>query len=113
MPPLALISSIARTAPSRKFVPDTAPAPDSSITLDWGDATRGRAYPKKITLKVTDGGDPLTEDFAAWMDWVADGRLDLDAMVSAEVPFTEHALAEASRAMLAGEVIRSVIRFDV
>src|SRR5882672_9895034 len=33
MPPLALISSIASTAPSRKFVPETAPAPDSSITI--------------------------------------------------------------------------------
>src|SRR5438552_7287704 len=33
MPPLALISSMASTAPSRKFVPDTAPAPDSSMTI--------------------------------------------------------------------------------
>src|SRR5262245_60811857 len=33
MPPFALISSMAITAPSRKFVPDTAPAPDSSITI--------------------------------------------------------------------------------
>src|SRR5215813_2208320 len=33
MPPFALISSIASTAPSRKLVPDTAPAPESSITI--------------------------------------------------------------------------------
>src|SRR5438034_8073400 len=33
MPPLALISSIASTAPSRKLVPDTAPAPDNSMTI--------------------------------------------------------------------------------
>src|SRR4051812_11247598 len=33
MPPLALISSMASTAPSRKLVPDTAPAPESSITI--------------------------------------------------------------------------------
>src|SRR3989442_15718310 len=33
MPPFALISSIASSAPSRKLVPDTAPAPESSITI--------------------------------------------------------------------------------
>src|SRR5690349_8762280 len=33
MPPLALISSIAISAPSRKLVPDTAPLPDTSITI--------------------------------------------------------------------------------
>src|SRR5262245_14476607 len=33
MPPLALISSIAISAPSRKLVPDTAPAPETSITI--------------------------------------------------------------------------------
>src|SRR3989338_5060270 len=33
MPPFALISSIASTAPSRKLVPDTAPAPESSMTI--------------------------------------------------------------------------------
>ena len=69
--------------------------------------TRGRS-----TLRITDGGDPLTEDFATWMGWYADGRLDLDAMVSAQIPFTEAALAEAARAMLAGEVVRSVVRIE-
>src|SRR5687767_9094196 len=33
MPPLALISSMAISAPSRKLVPDTAPLPDTSITI--------------------------------------------------------------------------------
>src|SRR5262245_20312643 len=33
MPPLALISSIAISAPSRKLVPDTAPLPETSITI--------------------------------------------------------------------------------
>jgi S-(hydroxymethyl)mycothiol dehydrogenase len=88
------------------------PAPASTVTLEWGDATRGAAYPSKISLRITDGGDPLAEDFTTWMGWVGDGRLDLDALVTAEIGFTEEAIAEASRAMLAGEVIRSVTRFD-
>src|SRR5687768_9847913 len=33
MPPFALISSIAISAPSRKLVPDTAPLPDTSMTM--------------------------------------------------------------------------------
>jgi hypothetical protein len=33
MPPFALISSIAISAPSRKLVPDTAPLPETSITI--------------------------------------------------------------------------------
>jgi Zn-dependent alcohol dehydrogenase len=88
------------------------PAPDSTVTLEWGPATRGAAYPTKTTLKITDGGDPLTEDFTTWLGWAADGRLDLRAMVTRESPFTDDALQEAFRAMLAGEVVRTVIRFD-
>jgi S-(hydroxymethyl)mycothiol dehydrogenase len=88
------------------------PAPDSTVTLDWGEATPGAAYPTKATLKVTDGGDPLAEDFEAWMEAAVDGRLDLGSMVSVEAPFTDEALTEAFRAMLAGEVIRTVICFD-
>lgn len=89
------------------------PAPDSTITLDWGEATTGAAYPAKATLTVTDGGDPLPEDFEAWLALAADGRLNLGAMVTKEAPFTDEALAEAFRAMLAGEVVRTVIRFDL
>ncbi|HLB38942.1 MAG TPA: alcohol dehydrogenase catalytic domain-containing protein [Actinomycetota bacterium] len=88
------------------------PAPDSTITLDWGEATPGAAYPTKATLKVTDGGDPLREDFHAWIRDDAEGRLDLGALVTVEAAFTDAAISEAFRAMLAGEVIRTVIRFD-
>jgi S-(hydroxymethyl)mycothiol dehydrogenase len=88
------------------------PAPDSTVTLDWGEMTSGAAYQTKATLKVTDGGDPLTEDFQDWMAAALDGRLDLGAMVSVQAPFTDEALTEAFRAMLAGEVIRTVIHFD-
>ena len=88
------------------------PAPDSTITLDWGQDTVGAAYPRKASLKITDGGDPLAEDFAAWLEAAADGRLDLGALVTTVSPFTDDALAESFRAMLAGEVIRTVIRFD-
>jgi S-(hydroxymethyl)mycothiol dehydrogenase len=88
------------------------PAPDSTVTLDWGEATTGAAYPAKITLKVTDGGDPLAEDFTTWLQAAADGRIDLGALVTTVAPFTDEAIAEAFRAMLAGEVIRTVIAFD-
>jgi S-(hydroxymethyl)mycothiol dehydrogenase len=88
------------------------PAPDSTITIDWGQDTIGAAYPRKASLKITDGGDPLAEDFEAWLEAAADGRLDLGALVTAVAPFTDDTLAEAFRAMLAGEVIRTVIRFD-
>jgi len=88
------------------------PAPDSTVTLDWGEATTGAAYPTKATLKVTDGGDPLPEDLRDWMDAVVVGRLDLRAMVTVQAPFTDDAITEAFRAMLAGEVVRTVIRFD-
>lgn len=88
------------------------PAPDSTVTIDWGEATVGAAYPRKASLKITDGGDPLAEDFGTWLEAAADGRLDLGALVSTVAPFTEDALAESFRAMLAGEVIRTVIRFD-
>jgi Zn-dependent alcohol dehydrogenase len=82
------------------------------VTLDWGEATTGAAYPAKITLKVTDGGDPLAEDFTTWLQAAADGRIDLGALVTTVAPFTDEAIAEAFRAMLAGEVIRTVIAFD-
>jgi len=88
------------------------PAPESTVTLDWGEATVGAAYPTKATLTVTDGGDPLREDFTTWIDDVAKGRLNLDALVTREAPFTDDALQESFRAMLAGETIRTVIRFD-
>jgi S-(hydroxymethyl)mycothiol dehydrogenase len=84
------------------------PAPGSHVTLDWSDGD-GAAYPNKASLLITDGGDPLVEDFLTWMDWAVNGSLDLDTMVSKELPFTEVSIDEAFRAMLAGEVIRTVI----
>jgi S-(hydroxymethyl)mycothiol dehydrogenase len=88
------------------------PAPDSTVTLAWGDATTGAAYPNKATLKITDGGDPVAADFEEWLAALADRRLDLRPLVSVVAPFTDDALATAFRAMLAGEVIRTVIAVD-
>jgi S-(hydroxymethyl)mycothiol dehydrogenase len=88
------------------------PAPDSTVTIDWGELTSGAAYPTKATLKITDGGDPLPEDFQTWMVAAVEGRIDLGTLVTVQAPFTEDALTEAFRAMLAGEVVRTVIRFD-
>jgi S-(hydroxymethyl)mycothiol dehydrogenase len=88
------------------------PAPDSTVTLPWGEASAGAAYPNKVTLKITDGGDPIAEDFVAWLDALAERRLDLRPLVSVVAPFTEDALADAFRAMLAGDVIRTVVSID-
>ena len=88
------------------------PAPASDITLAWGEGTPGAAYPNKVRLTVTDGGDPVPEDFIAWLGWAADGRLDLGAMVSRVAPLTEDEIGEGLRAMLAGEVVRTVYRVD-
>jgi S-(hydroxymethyl)mycothiol dehydrogenase len=88
------------------------PAPDSTVTIPWGEATVGAAYPNKATLKITDGGDPLAEDFVGWLDALADRRLDLRPLVSVVAPFTDDALSDAFRAMLAGEVIRTVVSME-
>jgi Zn-dependent alcohol dehydrogenase len=88
------------------------PAPDSTVTIAWGEATVGAAYPNKATIKITDGGDPIADDFVGWLDALADRRLDLRPLVSTVAPFTDDALSDAFRAMLAGEVIRTVITID-
>ena len=85
------------------------PPPDSTVTIGWSGGV-GAAYPTKSTLRITDGGDPLLEDFARWIGWAVEGRLDLKAMVTRELPLTDAGIAEALRAMLAGEVVRSVVR---
>jgi S-(hydroxymethyl)glutathione dehydrogenase/alcohol dehydrogenase len=60
---------------------------------------------------ITDGGDPIpSEDFPQMAAWYLDGRLNLDDMVSRRLSLTD--IDEAFRAMLAGEVIRSVVVFD-
>ena len=82
----------------------------SELTLPWN-GSEGAAYPNKARLLVTDGGDPIpSEDFPVMARWALEGSLDLDAMVSREIALTESDLAEAERAMLAGEVIRRADR---
>jgi S-(hydroxymethyl)mycothiol dehydrogenase len=82
----------------------------SAVTLEWN-GTEGAAYPKKTSLLITDGGDPIpAEDFPEMARWALEGRLDLDGMVSRELGLDD--VDEAFRAMLAGEVIRSVVRFE-
>jgi len=87
------------------------PPPESEVRLEWSGGP-GAAYPNKASLLVTDGGDALAEDFSTWLGWANDGRLDLDAMVTREGRLTEEDIEEAFRAMLAGEVIRTVIRIE-
>ncbi len=87
------------------------PPLESEVRLEWSGGSGG-AYPNKASLLITDGGDALLEDFSTWMDWAVEGRLDLDAMVTAEGRLTEEAIEEAFRAMLAGEVVRTVIRIE-
>jgi S-(hydroxymethyl)mycothiol dehydrogenase len=82
----------------------------AEVTLAWN-GTEHAAYPRKTSLLITDGGDPIpSEDFPEMARWALDGRLDLDGMISRELGL--HELDEAFRAMLAGEVIRSVVVFD-
>ena len=82
----------------------------AEVTLAWN-GTENAAYPRKASLLITDGGDPIpSEDFPEMARWALDGRLDLDGMVSRELGLDE--LDDAFRAMLAGEVIRSVVVFD-
>jgi S-(hydroxymethyl)mycothiol dehydrogenase len=82
----------------------------AEVTLAWN-GTENAAYPRKTSLLITDGGDPIpSEDLPEMARWALDGRLDLDGMVSREVGLD--GLDEAFRAMLAGEVIRSVVVFD-
>jgi S-(hydroxymethyl)mycothiol dehydrogenase len=84
------------------------PAP-SALTLPWNGSDRA-AYPKKARLLTTDGGDPIPrEDFPEMAGWAVTGSLDLDAMVTTETDLTDDDLAGAVRAMLAGDVIRSVV----
>jgi S-(hydroxymethyl)mycothiol dehydrogenase len=82
----------------------------AEVTLSWN-GTEDAAYPRKTSLLITDGGDPIpSEDFPEMARWALEGRLDLDGMVTRELGLGD--LDEAFRAMLAGEVIRSVVVFD-
>jgi S-(hydroxymethyl)mycothiol dehydrogenase len=86
------------------------PPVPSDVLLPWS-GSDGAAYANKASLLITDGGDPIpAEDFPQMAGWYLDGRLDLDAMVTRTLGIGD--LDEAFRAMLAGEVIRSVVRLD-
>lgn len=87
------------------------PPVPSEVTIPWNGSDRA-AYPHKVNLLVTDGGDPIPhEDLPRMARWAIEGSLDLDTMVSREISLTEEDLSEAVRAMLGGEVIRSVVVF--
>lgn len=82
----------------------------ADVTLSWNGAENA-AYPRKTSLLITDGGDPIpAEDFPEMARWALEGRLDLDGMVTREIGLDD--LDEGFRAMLAGEVIRSVVVLD-
>lgn len=83
----------------------------SDLTLRYS-TPEGAAYQNKVSLLIADGGDPLREDFDTWVGWAVDGRLDLDAMVTRELTLTESDIEEAFGAMLAGKVIRSVVKIS-
>ena len=104
--PAVVAQAVAMLARAGVAVAIGVPPPESEVTIRWG----GHAYPRKIQLRITDGGDPLPEDLSRWVGWFRDGRLDLDALVTVEAELGETAVEEAFRAMLAGEVIRTVIR---
>jgi S-(hydroxymethyl)mycothiol dehydrogenase len=87
------------------------PPVPSELTLPWNGSDRS-AYPNKANLLITDGGDPIpSEDFPQMARWALEGSLDLEGMVTREIGLTQSDLDEAVRAMLAGEVIRSVVVF--
>ena len=82
----------------------------SEVTIPWNGSDRA-AYPHKANILITDGGDPIpSEDFPEMARWYLDGRLDLDGMITRRIGIDD--LDEAFRAMLAGEVIRSVVMFE-
>lgn len=88
------------------------PPVPSEVTLPWNGSDRA-AYPNKANLLITDGGDPIPDrDLPEMAGWYLDGSLDLDAMVTREARLTDDDLSEAIRAMLAGEVIRTVVILD-
>jgi len=109
--PDVVAQAIAMCARSGTTVAIGVPPLATDLTIRYSSA-EGAAYQNKVSLLIADGGDPLREDFDTWVGWAIDGRLDLDAMVTKELSLTEDDLEEAFRAMLAGEVIRSVVRIS-
>jgi S-(hydroxymethyl)mycothiol dehydrogenase len=108
--PSVVAQAVAMLAYAGTAVAIGVPPIPADVELAWNGSERA-AYPKKASLLITDGGDPIpSEDFPEMAGWALDGRLDLDGMVSRELGLDD--LDEAFRAMLAGEVIRSVVVFD-
>jgi Zn-dependent alcohol dehydrogenase len=107
--PAVVAQAVAMCARSGTAVAIGVPPLSSDLTLTYS-TPDGAAYQNKVSLLIADGGDPVREDFDTWVGWAMDGRLDLDTMVTRELTLTEDDLNEAFRAMLAGEVIRSVVR---
>ena len=91
------------------------PAPDSTVTLDWGELTeRGGLPDTRRRLKITDGGDP-TSPRTSRRGWMAavDGRLDLGALVTVEAPVHRRTRRPRRSARCSpARSIRTVIRFD-
>jgi len=109
--PAVVAQAIAMCARSGTTVAIGVPPLESDLTLRYSTA-EGAAYQNKVSLLIADGGDPVREDFDTWVGWALDGRLNLADMVTREFQHTEADLGEAFRAMLAGEVIRSVVRIS-
>lgn len=105
--PSVVAQAVAMLAYAGTAVAIGVPPVPSDVSLEWSGSDRA-AYPKKSSLVITDGGDPIpSEDFPQMARWALEGSLDLDGMVTRELGLDD--LDEAFRAMLAGEVIRSVV----
>jgi Zn-dependent alcohol dehydrogenase len=109
--PAVVAQAVAMCARSGTTVAIGVPPLESDLTLRYSTA-EGAAYQNKVSLLIADGGDPVREDFDTWVGWALDGRLNLADMVTREFQLTKAGLGDAFRAMLAGEVIRSVVRIS-
>ena len=108
--PLCVRQAVEMLAYAGTAVAIGVPPVPSDVLLPWS-GSDGAAYANKASLLITDGGDPIpAEDFPQMAGWYLDGRLDLDAMITRTLGIGD--VDEAFRAMLAGEVIRSVVRLD-
>jgi Zn-dependent alcohol dehydrogenase len=80
-------------------VGDDASVPSSQVVLE-----------NKSIVGTMYGSANVKEDFVKLVDFIKKGELDVKKMVSRELALEE--VNDAFRAMLEGEVIRSVIRYD-
>ena len=84
--------------------------PTARSRSPWGTPPIGAAYPNKATLKITDGGDPIAADFVGVARCAR--RPAARSPTARERGGAVHRgrPRHAFRAMLAGEVIRTVDR---